>query len=202
MTSSNTGLPHVTAVCLLQAYADVHDQGNADLKSAMWNLNKARRQRGNGNTISALDVREELRARAVLREATPDLAVEGASAETSENQDYFELVDAVEEVAEIRGQAKENMPSKKSNAEGGEGLRRRNTNKKEAEQDTKTEWTQEQNPDEDDRLRNADPVDLFGAFPPRDLMTAQKNAKKALAVYIEAANLARAILETTNSQKK
>ena len=29
----------------------------------------------------------------------------------------------------------------------------------------------------------------FGAFPPRDLIAAQKNAKKALAAYIEAANL-------------
>jgi hypothetical protein len=42
---------------------------------------------------------------------------------------------------------------------------------------------------------------LFGAFPPRDLIASQKDAKKALAEYVEAANLARAILQVTNQKK-
>jgi len=201
MTSSTSAaLPHVTAVCLLQAYADAHEKGNADLKSAMWSLNKARRQRGNGARISAWDVREELRARVVLRESTPDLAVEGVSVTTnSEEEDYFTLVDAVEEVAEMRGEKENVCKTNAAAADDGGGLRRRKTG-----QDIKKEWTEEQSPDEDDRLRSADPVDLFGAFPPRDLIVSQKSAKKALAGYIEAANLARAILEATNtgSQKK
>ena len=197
MTSlSSANLPHLTAVCLLQAYADVHKKGNADLKCAIWSLNKARRQRGNGQSISGLDVREELRARAVLRESTPGLAVEGAKdTRDGEEGDHFELVDAVEEVAAIR---KENMSSSKTNADGG-GLRNRN---KADVNDEKKTWTEEQSPDEEDLLRSANPVDLFGAFPPRDLIAAQKNAKKALAAYIEAANLTVAILEATRSNQK
>lgn len=177
-----------------------HNEGNSSLKSSMWKLSKARRQRGNGTTISALDVREELHARAVLRESTPELVdVEGSTTAKSnkEEEDYFVLVDAVEEeMAEKRAQKENDVPTK-TNAD---GLRRRNK----ASEDTKTttEWTQEDIPDEDDRLKSADPVDLFGAFPPRDLIASQKDAKKALAEYIEAANLARAILEVINANEK
>ena len=63
MTSlSSANLPRLDAVCPLQAYDNFIKRGNADLKCAIWSLNKARRQRGNGQSISGLDVREELRA--------------------------------------------------------------------------------------------------------------------------------------------
>lgn len=197
MTTAPTALPHVTALCLLEAYNNAHQKGNVDLKSSMWKLNKARRQRGNGASISAIDVREDLRARAVLRESTPSLTVEGETNEALDEEDYFELVDAVEEIAEIRGQKENNAPTTNAGTEQA-GLRRRNK----AGEEDKKEWTQENNPDEDDRLRNANPVDLFGAFPPRDLIAAQKEAKKSLAAYIEAANLAKAILQITNIKQK
>jgi hypothetical protein len=193
--SNAADLPHLAAVCLLDAYSSAHGDGNSSLKSSMWKLSKARRQRGNGTRISALDVREELRARAILKESTPGLVdAEGTTSINNEQEeDYFVLVDAVEELAEKRAQKENDVPTK-SNA----GLRHRNN-----KQDSKStaEWTEEQPLNEDDLLKIADPVDLFGAFPPRDLIASQKDAKKALAEYVEAANLARAILQVTNQKK-
>ena len=190
--ASSDDYPRLTAVCLLEAYAQVQDKGNTAFKSAMWNINKARRQSGStsmvDSSIAASSVRAELRARAVLRQAIPDL-VEGTDRTQSDSdEDYFELVDAVEELSTIRDGGKENILADKSNED---GLRNRKATSK------KQEWTEETSPDEDDRLRNADPLDLFGALPPRDLRTAQKEARKALAAYIEAANLAAAILSVT-----
>lgn len=189
MTSSED-LPHLTAVCLLQAYANVHDKGNADFKSALWNLNKARRQMGRGSTLSAMDVREELRAQAVLRESTPDLAVEGSKASEEGDEDRFQLINANKELAAIRLKEDTSNKSKK-------GLRNRK-----ASEGEKTEWTEETSPDEEDRLRSADPIELFGALTPRDLKGAQQDAKRALAAYVEAANLAVAILSVTETNSK
>lgn len=189
MTSSDD-TPHLTAVFLLQAYANVHDKGNADFKSALWNLNKARRHMGQGSTLSAMDVREELRARAVLRESTPNLAVEGSKPSEQRDEDRFELIDANKELAVIRQKADTSSKSE-------EGLRNRK-----ASEGEKTEWTEETSPDEDDRLRSADPIELFGALTPRDLKGAQQDAERALAAYIEAANLAVAILSVTETNTK
>ena len=115
MTSHAADLPHVTAVCLLDAYSSAHGDGNSSLKSSMWKLSKARRQRGNGARISALDVREELQARAVLRESTPELVEsEGTTSSNNEQEeDRFVLVDAVEELAEKRAQKENDVPTKK-----------------------------------------------------------------------------------------
>jgi len=44
------------------------------------------------------------------------------------------------------------------------------------------------------RLQAADPLDLFGAFPPRELKAAQQEAKRALESYVRAANLRRVLL--------
>jgi hypothetical protein len=180
----------LTAVFLLQAYANVHDKGNADFKSALWNLNKARQKMGRGSTLSAMDVREELRAQAVLRESTPDLAVEGSKASEESDEDRFQLIDANKELAVIR--QKEDTASKVK-----EGLRNRK-----ASEGEKTEWMEETSPDEEDRLRSADPIELFGALTPRDLKGAQQDAKSALAAYVEAANLAVAILRVTETNTK
>ena len=189
MTTSDD-IPHLTAVFLLQEYANVHDKGNADFKSALWNLNKARRHMGQGSTLSALDVREELRARAVLREFIPELAVENSKPCDESDEDRFELIDANKELAAIR---QNEITSSKST----EGLRNRK-----ASEGEKTEWIEETSPDEENRLRSADPIELFGALTPRDLKGAQQDAKRALAAYVEAANLAVAILNVTDVKPK
>jgi hypothetical protein len=68
---------------------------------------------------------------------------------------------------------------------------------KDDKDDAKTKWTVEEQEtstvetlDEEGRLLAADPLLLFGGgLPPRELMVAQSQAKEALAMYIEAANL-------------
>lgn len=204
------GLSHLTAVCLLESYSKAMEKGRNDLKSALWSLNKARRQKGQGS-ISSMDVREELRARTVLREATPDLLADEDKDDavdtfaSSDHEDHFRLVDAVEERKSTcaRNEHPEDSTNSKSKASASDGLR----NRKGADApniQTEGEWTEEieSNPDEEDRLRNADPIELFGALAPRDLKLAQEGAKKALAAYVEAANLAVAILNATRKDSK
>lgn len=61
--------PLVDAVALLFTYADMHGKGSSSLKSAFWNISVARRHKGGlgiGASYSATDVREELRAHAVI----------------------------------------------------------------------------------------------------------------------------------------
>ena len=93
-----------------------------------------------------------------------------------------------------------------------EGLRRRrrgvndappdDAGKRAKDDDVRNEWISENAMDVvgggDDataerRLRNADPLDLFGVPPPA-LRTAQADSRGALAYYVEAANLAMEIM--------
>jgi hypothetical protein len=64
---------------------------------------------------------------------------------------------------------------------------------------TETKWTFEEPADEEEerRWRDADPLQLFGV-PPRALRTAQAEARRAVAYYVEAANLAREMAEITH----
>ena len=69
---------------------------------------------------------------------------------------------------------------------------------KDEKDDAKTKWTEEEPEidllDEEGRLLAADPLLLFGGgLPPRELIVAQSQAKEALAMYVEAANLVAAI---------
>lgn len=51
-------------------------------------------------------------------------------------------------------------------------------------------------------LRKANPIELFGALPPRDLRQAQSNANDALQAYIDAANFAVSILTLTQKTRE
>jgi len=69
----------------------------------------------------------------------------------------------------------------------------------------KSEWSEETPPAvltgeemEEEKLRNADPIDLFGGLPPPSLRVAQVKAREALASYVEAANRAAEILKMIN----
>jgi hypothetical protein len=70
---------------------------------------------------------------------------------------------------------------------------------KDEKDDAKTKWNEDEEPetaelDEEGRLLAADPLLLFGGgLPPRELIVAQNQAKEALAMYVEAANLVAAI---------
>jgi len=197
---------NIQALLLLNAYDKKQTDGRTHQKQVTWDLSKARREKNRGSigvshAISALDVREELRARSVLREATtpsPPLTDEDSKSNTPSairRGDTWTLVDAVED----KDSSSDEKPPPTTSP--GVGLR----NRKQGGTDSKEEqnqWKEEKVPDEDDRLRNANPIDLFGAFPPRDLRSAQKNAKKALQAYVDAANAAASLLALLNETKK
>lgn len=97
------------------------------------------------------------------------------------------------------------------------GLRRRKGNENaveppsnDDEKDKKSsEWTLVENADEkkeelseEERLRQADPLDFFGAMPPQELRKAQAEAQKALALYVEAANMLAAIQKCMQDNKR
>jgi hypothetical protein len=200
---ANSPPSRLQALLLLDGYSRCQQGAQTHYKSTLWNLNKARRQKSReslaSGTISAEDVREELRARAVLLEKIPDLAEEDSGERVSgiDTCDQWTLVDVVEEMSTV----KENAPyaSKSASAE---GLRNRKKINNITEVDKKGMGVQEESiPGEDDRLRNADPVTFFGAFPPKDLKEAQKEAKAMLEAYIQAANLATAIISLTKENK-
>jgi hypothetical protein len=69
--NNNNKTPITDLIVLLNEYNDSHISASSSFKSAIWDLNKARRQRGRNMmsmalAFSALDVREELRAQSVL----------------------------------------------------------------------------------------------------------------------------------------
>jgi hypothetical protein len=133
-------------------------------------------------------------------EKTPDLAEEDGVERSSgiDTSDQWTLVDAVEEMASLKG----NASSASKSASVAEGLRNRRKINYINEVDKKGMGVQEEYiPDEDDRLRNADPATFFGAFPPKDLKEAQKEAKAMLEAYIQAANLAAVIISRIKENK-
>jgi hypothetical protein len=174
------------------------------------------------NTVKASYAREELRARSILLKENKDGTVE-AEPDLVDNDDNgddqkdsclteapkrFVLVDAVEQKreAEKENASTATTPSDTSTAnDNAAAAGMRNRKKASSQQqaaddsDAKTKWTVEDQEtdevlDEEARLTAADPLLLFGGgLPPRDLLVAQKEAKEALAKYVEAANLIAAI---------
>jgi hypothetical protein len=198
--------PRIKALLLLDGYSRCQQGAQIHYKSALWNLNKARRQKAReslaAGSITAEDVREELRARAVLLEKTPNLSEEGVKSDDSneDGDDQWTLVDAVKEISA----KKENLYAPIvviAPSEATQGLRnRKNTNI--ADNQKGCGLKEEVQPEEDDRLRTADPLSFFGAFPARDLKEAQKEAKAMLEAYVKAANLVAAIIGLTNQLEK
>jgi hypothetical protein len=202
----------VNALSILDAYFTCHSNGNQSIKSAVLNITKARRLQGGcidcdemSAYYSACHVREELlRARAMVacKPLVDDeddryfLSFDG-NLKISDN-DSPELVDEDSCVVE------DDVPG----LEQQDGLRRRkkglNNN---SEPQKPSEWTavQEQHHNEcteEEKLRNMDPITLFGGFAPPALKEAQKNAKQALSSYVEAANLAAYLLSLLSAEKK
>lgn len=178
------------ALLLLNEY-DQQQKGAQDhQKKLIWNIVKARRQKsrenvGLGHGISALDVRDELRARTVLLQDSkvPSLIVE-QSPQDIQASGSWELVDVVEKRKDIEEEKDDAAATSDT------GLRNRKGNPK-----TEVQWTLESElEDEDEKILRADPIDLFGAFPPRDLRVAQREAKESIQRYIDAANAARSLL--------
>ncbi|CAB9526377.1 expressed unknown protein [Seminavis robusta] len=189
---SNT--PKMDVLALLDAYSQVHERAQKDQKASTWQLTLARKSTGRGGALMngvmvAEDVREELRAIKVLKCTAdePELQEE----ETSKKlQRQFVLANATDEdkKQESVSTAAETTTT---------GLRRRKGND-DKENQAENEWTveKEEELDEEDRLRRADPLVFFGAMPPKELRRAQQEAQNALARYVEAANLIVAIQQS------
>ncbi|KAL7471966.1 hypothetical protein ACHAXS_012279 [Conticribra weissflogii] len=208
------------ALSLLHQYETLHESASNSLRGAFWNITKARRERGfqaggggfGGVEYSVDDVREQLRASALLEytdeEDVPTLDREirpSQSVNQSENQagDFVLYFDGME--LSRRKLRKIVQPSYGAETNVSEGLRRRGnaTTSSRAEKPVCHAWTSEKmiGVEEEENLRKADPLCLFGV-PPSALRIAQTKARDAIAYYVEAANLAREIIRQTDKGSK
>ena len=163
-TMAKSTTPSIELLTLLQQYESLHTSADAELKSSIWNITKARRGRsyqvGGGGTggfggveYSADDVREELRAQAVLEckkgeGDEPNLVGEGDSSDckggggTSDGEFVLHL-DGMKGVQQRASQA-EQLNTISSNKEN-EGLRRRRGNPVVGEKKEATQIIEEHN---------------------------------------------------------
>lgn len=211
----------ITVLSLLDSYNATHTTGSQSIKSCVLNITKARQLQGckiidgedTSAYYSACQVREELlRARAIVTTSTSDsddrysLSLDGLLVgETTLGSNMTKDEEFVTEESEVVTE-EDNAPNNKG------GLRHR---KKGSQTEETSEWTttttmEDQEcttndaaaEEEEEMLRSMDPINLFGAFAPPSLKEAQKNAKKALSSYIEAANLAAHLLSLINISEK
>mmetsp|Transcript_29942 Transcript_29942/g.89053 ORF Transcript_29942/g.89053 Transcript_29942/m.89053 type:complete len:216 (-) Transcript_29942:1006-1653(-) len=200
--SSNGQTPRLDTLCLLDSYNTSHSAASSSIKVALWNLSRARRSRGGfhlggggSGGLSALDVREELRAKAVLSCAENSASARAADETKPGKVDMFTLYPEGIPTTDVSPNENDNKSTDKST-----GLRQRKNAPKGVKDENKSAWTEE-TPEldtEEQRFRSSDPIDLFGGFPPPALKHAQIEARKALAAYVEAANLAAEIIHIIN----
>ncbi|KAL9186734.1 hypothetical protein ACHAXT_005972 [Thalassiosira profunda] len=217
----STSAPTADLLALLDRYAALRSPADSALKASAWNLTKARRGRsyqGGGETFASDDVREELRAQALLEWKVggdgeePSLVEEASSAdEVAKGEDnspggsaFVLHLDGMRAALQ-RAETPNDTPATESTSNENEGLRRRRGNPKSADKaDGTSKWTSETPvsdiEDEEEKLRNADPLSLFGVPPPA-LRAAQADARRALAYYVEAANLAREVVVRTAKEE-
>jgi hypothetical protein len=208
----------ITTLSLLDAYSQIHAQAQADQKNFIWQITKARRAKSiggalmMGSDILAEDVREDLRAATVLKLKSdePELVQEEGTTKMDPKMEespirLFELVNVHALEQQQQQQRAKTLSSGGNVDDENTGLRRRKgNNDSEVHKDTDNAWTVENKAkdyDEEELLRRADPLTLFGAMPPKELRQAQKEAVKALAAYVEAANLLVAIQQSLPSRK-
>ena len=238
--------PTLDLLCLLDSYDDAHGSGRTRQRAGLWKIGTARREKGgfhlggSSTSINALNVREELRARAVVEVAAaasePPLVDEESSSkntgkQSKETDSLFVLhLDGMPKTdpksdTSVKGKDNEKDDddatlstaiSADADATSSTGLRQRKKNVQTGAGQNKTEeetrkWTEEvpsQNvkltPEqlEEEKLRTANPLDLFGGLPPPSLRVAQIEAREALAKYVEAANYAAEIIRLTNGAEE
>lgn len=191
----------VEILSLLEIYQREHDEAASLLKKAVWNLTKARHSKKSFMSVDSLivadDVREEVRPRVVLIDASEKPKVKGGTPRQDQDKDNtithcFATADPINLIESM----KENQSSQASQNVVDEGLRQRKINKETKSQHSTTAWTVEQHEfyDEEARLSRIDPLDLFGgSLNPRELKIAQENARKSLESFVKCANLKIAI---------
>jgi len=199
-------------LCLLDSYTLSHESGDSGLKSCIWNISVARKLKGGFHlgtrtAYNAHDVREELRARAVLEcrdNGEPSLVdddiedCKDSKKSNSNDEDTYAIhLDGLPD----RKKGSEMAPTSHLSKEEEKGLRQRKN--KSASEIPNEPWTEETyDNDEFQKVRDMDPIDMFGALPPPALRLAQIKSRESLISYIEAANLAVAILRITGAKDK
>mmetsp|Transcript_25343 Transcript_25343/g.37897 ORF Transcript_25343/g.37897 Transcript_25343/m.37897 type:complete len:207 (+) Transcript_25343:65-685(+) len=200
---SNT--PAIDMIIALESYNDSHISASSSLKAAVWDINKARRQRGRhimtvGHAFSALDVREELRAQVGVNcdAEEPTLCDESEGGKSATISDIFKLCHH-----SISTEDKGGDSTITQNPTYGVRHRKKGSPSSNGEKN-ENKWSEEAVVDkEEEMLRNTDPLDLFGGgLVPRDLKNAQKHARESLASYIAAANKVAEIMQIINSTQK
>jgi hypothetical protein len=248
-SSNTTATPTLDLLCLLDSYDVAHGSGRTSQRAGLWKIGTARREKGgfhlggSSTSINALNVREELRARAVVEvvaaASEPPLVDEESSSKSTgkkikETNSLFALhLDGMPKTDPKSGTSVKGADNEKdddddatlstaisadADATSSTGLRQRKKNAQTAtatgqnktEEET-SKWTEEvpsQNvkltPEqlEEEKLRTANPLDLFGGLPPPSLRVAQIEAREALAKYVEAANYAAEIIRLTNGAEE
>ncbi len=193
--------PVTDILVAIESYNESHLIASSNLKSSVWDLYKARRQRGRNaitlaSAFSASDIREELRAQTTLTYKIdvnePELINESNVKE--ESTDKFRLnvrKDCVQGEKIISENATQNKIGMRQRRKGDIDCNKGSEN---------NSWTEESYyQEQESKLLKTDPLELFGGgLAPRELKSAQKHAKESLIHYIAAANRAAEILEMTN----
>jgi len=204
---------------LVDAFSKRHLTGQHAQRQACWDLQKARRQKAResltfSNDISAMLIREELRAHVIVER------VDGEEPYLAEEREQQQQQDKPDAKSGSQGSFKPTwkLKSTKQSAtekpkdvvletttsldkENTAGLRNRKGSSTTPNK-PKMYKTEEEIPmNEDGILKIVDPINLFGAFPPRDLRSSQKNAKESIEAYIDAANFACTLLKLIQNSK-
>mmetsp|Transcript_14047 Transcript_14047/g.26413 ORF Transcript_14047/g.26413 Transcript_14047/m.26413 type:complete len:214 (-) Transcript_14047:854-1495(-) len=201
MMKSNT--PLVDALSHLDDYNTSHVNASKSLKSCIWNISKARRRKGGhgvGFSYTATDIREHLRTQAFVQchqDREPCLSEEDSSNDkqtTVQSQECFDLRFKSTASSKKREESNTSTPVKET------GLRQRR-GKVSNKDSVVNQWSEENFVDEEEKkMESINPIELFGALPPKELKLAQTQAKEALRLYIEAANSVVKILGLTNDE--
>jgi hypothetical protein len=170
------------------------------------------------DALTAVNVREELRPRCVLLveeninnkeadlvdEEAEERSPSPASPPCNTHRPHFRLVDPIEQarlekerIQKADAAAAAAAVAAKADTSGStkdSSLRNRKVTANAAGKEEASTWTVTNHEDADNlvdeetKLRAVDPLDLFG-FPTRELRQAQQDARRAVEVYMEAANL-------------
>jgi hypothetical protein len=191
--SSTSSTPRLDALLLLDAYQTAHRQANAELKSSVWGITVARREKPD---IGATNIRPDLESLVRVMEDDSEPALQHES---------LTLVD----VAEKQQQEKENAGRVDllTSSVATMGLRNRHsktdyssTTQDYDKDEKKSSMIQEEAENKGQTM--ADPLQLLGgALPPRGLKDAQVHAKNALESYLQAANIVRELQKLISTQR-
>ena len=152
-----TETPIIDVLCAIEKYNSSHNAASTAYKSALWNLSKARRQKGalgSGYSYCASDVREELRAFATLENSEHDLVEEECTKGTSDvSRNSYSCVLTYADKAKKKKEeiAQEGTTNEET------GLRRRKG--KSETTSSPSPWVEESTVlEEEERLRTQDPI--------------------------------------------